>query len=169
MADALRRHEPVPLEDVEFVGVKIALEPPMARYSLRTRDHSTLEQVLGRNLPERIGHISDDALMLGPDEWLLRLPAGGTIAMGEGQPVSVVEISERQIAIAIEGPRAAEVLQGGNPLDLPQFPVSSGKRTIFEGVEIVLIRESETRFVLEVWRSFADFVWGVLAKSASEA
>ena len=168
MPDALARTEPVPLEAVKFTGASVALEQPLTRYSLRARDRAMLEEVTGRALPDQIGAISNDALMLGPDEWLLRLPVGTHFPSGGDQPVSVVDISERQVAIAVEGARAVEVLQGGNPLDLERFPVGSGKRTIFEGVEITLIRESENRFIVEVWRSFADFVWGVLVKSASE-
>ena len=167
MADALARSEPVPTEATRFEGVTIALEPPLSRYSLRARDRAALEVLLGRSLPAAIGAIDDGILCLGPDEWLMRANAGGDLPDGSGQPVSVVDISERQIAVSVDGARAVEVLRGGNPLDLENFPVGSGKRTIFEGVEIVLIRESETRFAVEVWRSFAEFVWGVLVKTAS--
>ena len=168
MADALRRNEPVPLAPVEFVGAKVALEPPMARYSLRARDADLLDRIIGGGLPQRIGATSDGIVCLGPDEWLMRVPTGTAAPGRPGETISVVDVSERQVAIAVEGARAVEVLRGGNPLDLENFPVGSGKRTIFEGVEIILLRESETRFVVEVWRSFAEFVWGVLVKAASE-
>ncbi|WP_299193678.1 sarcosine oxidase subunit gamma family protein [uncultured Erythrobacter sp.] len=168
MADLPLRTEPVPIEPATFANVTIALAPPMARYSLRARDASLLEKAIGRKLPSEIGAISDDALMLGPDEWLLRLPGNTPLALGEGAPVSITDVSERQIAIVVEGASAVQVLQGANPLDLANFPVGNGKRTIFDGVEILLIRETETRFVVEVWRSFAEFVWGTLVKCASE-
>ncbi len=168
MAEALARNEPVPMEPAVFDGVTVALEPPMARYSLRARDQKALEAALGRSVSGSIGAIEDGVLCLGPDEWLLRAAEGLDAAAAAGKSVSIVDVSERQVAIVVDGPRAVQVLQGGNPLDLAQFPVGTGKRTIFEAVEIILIRESETRFVVEVWRSFADFVWGVLVKAASE-
>ncbi len=168
MADSLARSEPVQSDPAVFAGATIALEPPMARYSLRARDRTALEQVVGRALPGGIGDMDDGALCLGPDEWLLRLAAGMQVGDGAGHKVSVVEVSERQVAIAVDGPRAVEVLLAGSPLDIENFPAGSGRRTIFEGVEILLIRESETRFVIEVWRSFAEFVRGVLVKAASE-
>ena len=168
MADALARHEPVPAQPVEFPGVTIALAPPMKRWSLRARNAGVMAVALGRTVPETIGGIEDGALMLGPDEWLLRTPARTRLPATDGKPISIVEVSERQVAISVDGPRAIEVIQGGNPLDLAKFAVGTGKRTIFEGVEIVLIREGETRFIVEVWRSFAEFVRGVLVKSASE-
>lgn len=168
MADTLQRTEPVPLSPLEVVGARIALEPPMARYSLRARDADALDKIIGGGLPRGIGATCEDMVCLGPDEWLMRAPRGTAPPGRKGDPVSVVDVSERQVAISVEGSRVVDVLQGGNPLDLAKFPVGSGKRTIFEGVEIILIRESETRFVVEVWRSFAEFVWGVLEKSASE-
>ncbi|ANU06464.1 sarcosine oxidase subunit gamma [Paraurantiacibacter namhicola] len=169
MAEALRRSEPVPLAPAEFAGVTIALEPPMARYSLRARDPALLDKAIGGVLPRKIGSIGDGIICLGPDEWLMRMPAGTAAPGKPGEPLSVVDVSERQVAISIEGPRAVEVLRRGNPLDLENFPVGSGKRTVFEATEIVLIRETDTRFVIEVWRSFAEFVWGVLVKAATES
>ena len=168
MADALRRDEPVPLSHVGSAAAKVALEPPLVRYSLRARDADLLDRIIGTSLPRAIGAAKDGIICLGPDEWLMRGPVGTAVSGQPGEAVSVVDISERQVAIAVEGERAIEVLRGGSPLDLDNFPVGSGKRTIFEGVEIILIREDETRFVVEVWRSFAEFVWGVLTKSASE-
>ena len=168
MADALRRDELVQLTPVEFAGAKVALESAVVRYSLRARNADLLERIIGRSLPRTIGATSEGIICLGPDEWLMRGPVGAAPSSQPGEAVSVVDISERQVAIAVEGERAVEVLSGGSPLDLDNFPVGSGKRTIFEGVEIILLRESETRFVIEVWRSFAEFVWGVLTKVASE-
>ena len=168
MADTLVRNEPIPTAPAGFAGASVALRPPVARYSLRARDADLLGRMIGRELPRGIGQISGGILRLGPDEWLWRAPAGTPMPDAPGEPVSIADVSERQIAIAVDGSRAVEVIQSGNPLDLANYPVGSGKRTIFEGVEILLIRESETRFVVEVWRSFAEFVWGVLVKAASE-
>jgi sarcosine oxidase subunit gamma len=60
------------------------------------------------------------------------------------------------------------VLLSGSPLDLAKFAVGRATRTIFEGVEIILIRVGQDRFELDVWRSFAPFVWGVLVKAGGE-
>lgn len=167
MSDELFRHEPVPVEPLRFDNVTICLDPPLARYSMRARTAEYLDLCIDGALPRSIGAISDGALCLGPDEWLWRAPAGTKMPNSGGQaPVSIVDISERQIAISVSGAAAVEILQSGNPLDLAKFAVGTGKRTVFEGVEVILIRESETRFVVEVWRSFAEFVWGVLVKAA---
>ncbi len=110
-------------------------------------------------------------LRLGPDEWLLLLPeaeAFGVLATLEARLTdscySVTDISHRQTAITIEGAAATAILNGGCPLDfdIEAFPAGTATRTIFLKAEIVLWRQSETRFHLEVWRSFAPYVWDLL-------
>lgn len=130
----------------------------MARYSLRARDAAVLAGVIGRELPAKIGTTVGPIACLGPDEWLLRLPVGETVATGEGQPVSVVDISERSVGYVLEGPRAIEVIEAGCPRDVRKLAVGAAVRTVWEGVEILLFREAEQRYVVEVWRSFAPWL-----------
>ena len=80
-----------------------------------------------------------------------------------GSSGQITEITERQIGLAIEGPRAAELLTSGCPLDLARMATGRGTRTIYETVEIVVIKRSDTRFHVEVWRSFAPWLWAALA------
>jgi sarcosine oxidase subunit gamma len=117
------------------------------------------------------------ALWLGPDEYLLRAPAaeGAAIALAlqaalQREPHSLVDVSHRQTALEISGPRAAEILNSGCPLDLDPaaFPVGMCTRTVFAKAEIVLWRTSVDIFRLEVWRSFTDYVARYLAQVARE-
>ena len=55
MSEGLTRVEPVSPEPFAAEGVTITLAPPMARFSLRARDAATLETMLGRKLPAKIG------------------------------------------------------------------------------------------------------------------
>jgi sarcosine oxidase subunit gamma len=167
MAEAARRTAPVPGEAAEFPGVSIKPGAPLARWSLRARDPKALAKAIGHKVPARIGESAGGMLCLGPDEWLLRLPEGSSIATAEGQPLSIVDISERAISLVLEGPRAIEVLSSGCPRNLAKFAVGYGSRTIYETVEIVLIREAEERWVVEVWRSFAPWLREALVTAAS--
>ena len=107
------------------------------------------------------------ALWLGPDEQLLlgaasesqSLPAQLTSALA-GRPHSLVDVSHRQLALEVSGRHATALLSAGCPLDLDlePFPVGMCTRTLFAKAEIVLWRTGDTRFQLEVWRSFADYV-----------
>lgn len=111
------------------------------------------------------------ALWLGPDEWLLLRPAGSPApVLPAGATGSVVDISHRQIAMAVAGPRAEDILASGCPLDLalPAFPVGMCTRTLFHKAEIVLWRLAPDRFHLEVWRSFARYVEALLIEADRE-
>ena len=168
MSDALTRAEPISPEPFAAQGVTITLAPPLARFSLRARDTTTLEALLGRKLPAKIGTTAGEIACLGPDEWLLRTTPGTAIPTGEGLPLAVTEISERAICLVVEGPRAAEVLMAGCPLDLDCFETGRATRTIYETVEIVLLRSGNTRFEVEVWRSFAPWLYLALTTAAAQ-
>jgi sarcosine oxidase subunit gamma len=63
------------------------------------------------------------------------------------------------------------VLNGGCPLDLDPsaFPAGAATRTVFGKAEIVLLREADDRFRVECWRSFSDYVFGLLEAAARDA
>ena len=167
MPDLLIRSDPVGALPFAADGVTIGLLSPMTRYSLRARQAQTLETVLKVKVPKKIGTTEGGIACLGPDEWLMRAPVGTILSISEGLPVAVVDVSERAICLVVEGARAAEVLMSGCPLDLDNFPVGKATRTIYETVEIILIREAEDRFHVEVWRSFASWLWTALTNAAS--
>lgn len=149
-----------------------------ARFSLRLPEAAIgpTSEVFGVDLATPINRAANaggrSALRLGPDEWLLILAEAETdgvraaldAALTNGR-FSLVDIGHRQTGIVIEGPAAANMLNAGCPLDLglAAFPVGMATRTVFLKAEIVLWREDEARFRIEVWRSFATYVWDLLA------
>ncbi len=167
MSDTLMRSEPVSAEPFVARDVSISLAAPMARYSLRAWQPQALETLLGVKVPKKIGATEGGIACLGADEWLLRAPEGTEIALGAGLAVALVDISERSVCFVVEGPRSVEILLAGCPLDLEKFTVGRATRTIFETVEIVLFRLAEDQFHVEVWRSFAPWLWTALTMAAS--
>jgi sarcosine oxidase, subunit gamma len=167
MSEALARSEPVPTQPFVADHVKISLAPPMARYSLRARQGQALETLLGVKVPKKIGAAEGSIVCLGPDEWLMRTEAGIRVQTGAGLAASVTDVSDRSICLIVEGPQAAQLIMSGCPQDLDRFPVGKASRTIYETVEIILIRETEDRFHVEVWRSFASWLWTALTEAAS--
>lgn len=114
------------------------------------------------------------ALWLGPDEFLLIAPGEEAALIASAmQPKlpaeasSLVDVSHRQIGLVAEGRHAALCLAAGCPLDLrlSAFPVGMVARTVFLKAEIVLWRQAEQRFHLEVRRSFAPYLIGHLAEA----
>lgn len=167
MSDALTRHEPIPTTPFVVAGVTISLAAPMNRYSVRAHSAQAVETVLNLKVPKKIGATEGSIACLGPDEWLLRAEASAAVPTGGGLPVAITDISERSICLIVEGPYASKVLMSGCPLDLDQFAVGRATRTIFETVEIIIIRDAENRFQVEVWRSFSAWLWTALTTAAN--
>lgn len=165
MSEAVRRIEPVPVAPLAKEGVTVALAPMAVRFSVRG-SASDVAAFTTVSLPTRIGdvaeHAGDFAIMLGPDEWLL---VGAVSGDSAGLAVSVTEISDRQVGFEVTGPRAAELLMSGCPLDLLRMAAGRGTRTIYETVEIVMIKRAPDAFRIEVWRSFASWLWAALAQA----
>ena len=161
----------------------LRLQPPAARHILRAAP-TVLEaagHALRLSLSMPVCRASADrtraALWLGPDERLLlgeESSAAETTSrlhqVLQQQSYSLVDVSHRQVAFAIAGPQAATVLAAGCPLDLDPaaFPVGMCTRTVLAKAEIVLWRRADDSFHLEVWRSFAAYVSGVLAEAARD-
>jgi sarcosine oxidase subunit gamma len=76
--------------------------------------------------------------------------------------MSAVEVSDREITLALEGPGVLDLLAAGCPLDLARMAVGTGTRTVFDTAPVVLVREADDRFRLTVWRSFAPHVRSIL-------
>jgi sarcosine oxidase subunit gamma len=159
------------------------LAPPAARQVLRAGPVplAAAGAALGLSLsmPACRASVQGDraALWLGPDERLLLgadHSAADTAGCVEralaGQPYSLVDVSHRQVGLAVTGPHAAIVLATGCPLDLDPraFPVGMCTRTVLAKAEIVLWRVADDSFHLEVWRSFAAYVSAVIAGAARE-
>ena len=164
-----------PLDGMRQVVVPGRLLQPaadMARLALRG-DASALGAAFGLALPTQPCRATEvdgrSALLLGPDEWLLLAPPGTLHADTAVPGASVVDIGHRQVGLVLEGPGAVDMLAVGCPLDLhpTAFPVGMCTRTVFGKAEIVLWRQDAGRFHVEVWRSFAAYVHGLLERAAA--
>ena len=157
---------------------------PASRFVFRggERARAACSAAFGADLPGALGAASLSgeraALWLGPDEWLLIAEGesaevlGAAIESGlEGLPHSLVDVSHRQVGLALSGPDAARALGAGCPLDLrlKSFPAGMATRTLLDKAEIVLWRKGETEFRLEVARSFAPWLAEALAEAARGA
>jgi sarcosine oxidase, subunit gamma len=167
MFDAPTRTEPAPSAPYFGNGVTISLAPPMVRYSLRAKHGQELEDLLGVKVPKRIGEAVGGIACLGPDEWFMRGAVGTAVPASNGLAIAITDVSERAVCLVVEGPNATQLLLSGCPLDLDRFAVGRATRTIYETVEIILIRESDDCFHVEVWRSFAAWLWTALTTAAS--
>ncbi|RLQ89396.1 sarcosine oxidase subunit gamma [Notoacmeibacter ruber] len=149
-------------------STRVETLPPQARFSLRARAESIdeLGRALGVELPQKIGRRESvgerDVLCLGPDEWLVTAPESeaGNIgsalaAIYETTPHSLSNISDRELSVMLDGPDALTLLSMGCPRDLERLPVGAAVRTIFDNASVILWRDGEQRFRMDIWRSFA--------------
>jgi sarcosine oxidase subunit gamma len=180
----LMEHHPLSGTPIAIDGgasLAIRQAPDCARFNLRIAAEHAGEggSALGLDLPTTIGGMAASsgklALCLGPDEWLLMAP------MDEGDdvvrrfdalyariPHSLVDICHRETGIEIEGAAADLALASACPLDLSAMPAGTATRTIFDKAQIVLIKRGEASYRIEVWRSFAPHVWGLLEAASRE-
>jgi len=151
-----------------------------SRFNLRIdpASLSAASQVFGLALPETIGGLAlssepegqgKSAIMIGPDEWYLTAPIAqynqiiaDFAKFYETQLHSLVDISNREISIVVEGTQSAYLLQALIAFDVENMAVASGRRTILDRVQIILMREQQDRFRIELWASFAEHVWQLL-------
>ncbi len=154
-----------------FDGITVSVQPPVARLNLRIApaDLAAASAAFGLPLPGKIGQGAAKgdhaAWCLGPDEWLLHAAeadqAAITAALAKARattPHSLTVLSAREITIDIVGPRAQELLSVGCPLDLARMAPGTAKRTLFDSAQVVLIRDADDGFRIEVWRSFFPHV-----------
>jgi sarcosine oxidase subunit gamma len=155
--------------------------PPATRYALRGAADVRVaaQEPLGIRVPASACRAVTDgeraALWLGPDEWLLIAPERCAAAIApalrdalERLPHSLVDVSHRQLALAVTGPGATTLLAAGCPLDLDAgaFPVGMCTRTMLAKAEVVLWRTDPQVFRVEVWRSFVAYVSQFLGEAA---
>jgi sarcosine oxidase subunit gamma len=154
---------------------------PAARFILQggPAARAAAGAAFGVPLPEKPcrAHAADRraALWLSPDEHLLMAAEGDAQSVASelsaalaGTAHSLVDISQRHVALQVSGPHASEILSTGCPLDLDpaEFPPGMCTRTLFGKADIILWRTSAEEYHLEVWRSFSDYVTGCLREAA---
>jgi sarcosine oxidase subunit gamma len=177
MVEPALRHAPL----AGFVppsGTAVVLTPlpPATRFILRARPAALAAagEAFGVALPtlacRAATHGARAALWLGPDEWLLISPDAPDFAALAGLPHALFDISHRQTALTVSGPKAAAALNTGCPLDLDEtsFPVGMCTRTVLAKTQIVLWRTAPDTFHIEAWRSFLPYVCGYLAEASRE-
>lgn len=162
-------------------NTKIENIPAAGRFSLRCKEQNVaaLSQALGLALPAKISEQSEaggrSLLKLGPDEWVLTCSTQDkpTIkdtlaAVYPNAPHSLTDISSREVSIRISGDQAEELLSTSCPRNLSQLTPGRGIRTIFDSVQVILTREAENQFRLDIWRSFFPHVHGLLKAASLE-
>jgi sarcosine oxidase subunit gamma len=174
----MHTHHPLVGRALSGAQTRVSIRPveDCARFILRIdpQNLAKASSVWGADLPPDIGGLVSGsgriAACLGPDEWYLIAPLAEQDAIESAFAAlyvttlhSLVDVGHREVGIAVEGPDAVLALQASIAFDIAGMPVGSGCRTIIDKAQIILIREGQDRFRVEVWHSFSDHVWNLLA------
>ncbi len=185
MSDVLKRRSAFEgLHPIQVEGaVTVSPTAYATRFSFRgdAKAASACSKGFGVMLPNALLKVESDngrtAISLGPDEWLLLAPDGEVDALEaaiekalDQHHHALVDISHRNTAFTVSGPKAETLLASGCLLDLhlSAFPVGMATRTIYSKADIVLWRTADDTFHVELWRSFVPFVWGLLEEASGE-
>ncbi|MBN8942767.1 MAG: sarcosine oxidase subunit gamma [Rhizobiales bacterium] len=164
-------------------AAELGVLPDAAKLVFRGRPAAiaAAERAFGLDLPREACRFNAKggrtAFWLGPDEWLLQAAGEDPAVLFEGlgqalsgEPHSLVDVSHRSDAFALSGPKSAYVLNHGCPLDLSvaAFPVGMCTRTLIGKATVILSRPEPDMFHIDVWRSFAPYVWQLLDEARGE-
>ncbi|WP_018240442.1 sarcosine oxidase subunit gamma [Ensifer sp. BR816] len=147
-----------------------------ARFNLRARHSSVAEisRTIGINLPARMGDVvatqGKRAICVGPDEWLLSCEFENSsdlmTAVGElsrSTALSLVEITDRDCGLRVVGPKAAYALKAACPYDVEAMPQNTATRTLFDQADVLVVREGENSYRLQMLRSWSTHVGTLMA------
>ncbi len=105
------------------------------------------------------------AIWLGPDQWLILLPAADAAALARGlagHAASVVDVSDLRAVFELAGPRARDVLRKGCAIDLHPRVFGPGDcaLTALARVRIALRQINACpAYQVFVERSYAEYFW----------
>jgi sarcosine oxidase subunit gamma len=121
------------------------------------------------------------ALWLGPNSWLALaafpplddtsphpfVPARDALNAAGG---ALFDVSAARVGWTLSGPRAADVLAKGCPLDFHRrgFPIGGCAQSMFGHCNALFVRHADDAFTLLVARSFARDVWHMLCETSAQ-
>jgi sarcosine oxidase subunit gamma len=131
--------------------------------------------VAPNTIARRVGR---EALWLGPASWLL--VGGAASAFGgyaaardalNAAGAALFDVSASRVAWTLSGPRAADVLAKGCPLDLHPRAFAAGAcaQSVYLHVNVLIEkRDDAPTFAVVVARSFARDVWHALCEASAQ-
>jgi len=157
-----------------------ALSPrTVLRLQLAAKSLKTLDKlrIAGRPVPEAMNTwLGDDPVIcrVAPDTWLV------ISAMHEAADLidavrtacarrsfAVTDLSDANVTIAVEGPRAIEILLRGCGLDIEMLGSDACARTRFAQLPVLLRRAAADRYELTVDRPAAKYLFDWLQDAAA--
>ena len=141
---------------------------------------AALDKSLGLKLPERLAMTAGKGhtiYWMSPDEWLLTCPydvidqlLADLKSATANHHVAVVNVSSAYCQLNLSGDHAIDVLKKSTTYDVHErnFPKGKVVNTTFAKAQATLAAIDQDSYQLFVRRSFADYLWLWLQRSARE-
>ena len=139
-----------------------------------------LDKTLGLKLPERLAMTASKGhtiYWMSPDEWLLTCPykvvdelLAYLRSATANHHVAIVNVSSAYCQSNLSGDHAIDVLKKSTTYDVHErnFPKGKVVNTTFSKAQATLAAIDQDNYQLFVRRSFADYIWLWLQRSARE-
>ena len=139
-----------------------------------------LDKTLGLTLPKRLAMTASKShtiYWMSPDEWLLTCPydvidqlLAYLKSATANHHVAVVDVSSAYCQLNLSGDHAIDVLRKSTAYDVHErnFPKGKVVNTTFAKAQATLAAIDQDNYQLFVRRSFADYLWLWLQRSARE-
>ena len=166
----------------ERAGIRVAEWAHLGCLVLRGRAddsafHAAVQSVLGTALPRQpstfIAAAHSVAPWISPDEWWLLLPRGrrdATLAAlhsaTTGLFAQVLDNSGSLACLHLAGPQHVTLLRHLSPYDFESLGIGGCVSTIFPKASVTVLRGDDASVLLLFRRSFADWVWRLVERSA---
>ena len=155
--------------------------PFIGKFSLRCKEpaRTALGQTIGMDLPAKIGGHTQSGtrrvICVSPDEWMIHCPEAeceeitrACADVYEAATHSLVDVSSREVGVSVSGQESATLLSMFCARDFSKITVGGGVRTLFDSVQVLLIRNAAQDYHLYVWRSFYPHLRALLQVGESE-
>lgn len=166
-----KRDPDLSVRDLPFIG----------KFSLRCKEpmRAALGQTIGLDLPGKIGGHAQSGtrrvICVSPDEWMIHCAEAereeltrACAAVYEQACHSLVDVSFRDVGVSVSGQESATLLSMFCARDFSKIAVGGGVRTLFDSVQVLLIRDGSSDYHLYAWRSFYPHLRALLQVGESE-
>ena len=136
--------------------------------------------VLGADLPADPNTLTQGSdrtvYWMGPNEWLIHCAMDDVTDLVaklrdalDGIHHAIVDVSDYYTVLELKGPDAAALLSRGCPMDLhaEAFVPGTCAQTRFGHASILLHRNSETEFKIQVRWSYTEYVWDYIESATA--
>ena len=170
---------------VNYNNLSLEEKTPIFKLNIRGKTNnknftSSIGKILGIILPTQVGSIISkeyiSVITTGPNEWLLtsnnktdnnlRLEEILFENISKNKLGAVTNITDQFTIFSLVGSNIFKILSKSSPFDFDKLSNNHSAQTLFNNVDITIIKKDNANIDLLVRRSFSEYLWDWLNDSA---